>query len=95
MFSAGLDYQPVSDELLEFNSGTRSAQFSVDIFPDSLTEVTEVFDGVLTDATIMERSLMPQEIARIQLSPDRSRAEVNILDDDGKSSFLHKSSFES
>ena len=87
-FLAGVDYGSVEAAVLFFDSATRSAEFSVNILPDSLTELTEFFEGILTgvvvlDGSFLQVSLSAQERDRVRFSPQR--ALVNILDGDSKS----------
>ncbi len=86
--AAGLDYLPFgAPQQLNFD-GVTSAMYSVSILSDDLTELTEFFEGILTGFSVSSPRiptpllLLDQERGRIQLSPDR--AQVNILDVDGK-----------
>ncbi len=79
-------------ELTPFNSGRASVDFPVTILEDFLFEPTEFFGINITKVTVFSagnvmESLSAQELSRIQLVPDRAR--VDIVDNDGKSSFCN------
>ena len=82
-FAAETDYRSASAVPLTFDSTTRSANFSVDILQDTLTdEPTEFFEVFLTSVTLLDGisgaqpSLSTQERGRILFSP--GQAQVNI-----------------
>ncbi len=90
LLAADADYTSLMRTLPPFNASTTSINFDVQILEDSLTELTEFFDTILTNVSVsnagnVTQSLSAQELSRILLAPDR--AGVNIIDDDCKFNF--------
>ena len=77
----------MSGAQLTFDSLSLSADFPVVILQDTLTELTEYFEAILTGVTVfssggVQQSLSPQERGRISFRPERAR--VDIADDNCK-----------
>ncbi len=92
MLAAGADYVSIMRALPPLNIATTSISFEVKILEDSLTELTEFFEAILTDVSVSNagnvmQSFSAQELSRIQLAPDQAR--VNIIDNDCKSSLCN------
>ena len=68
-----------------FSSGSTSQTFNLDILDDELTELPEIFQAILFDATV---DLLGNSFAIDQQTRDRiiflSIAEITIIDNDGK-----------
>ncbi len=90
LLAAGADYVSLMRTLPPFNAAATSISFEVEIFKDSLTELTEFFEAILANVSVSNagnvmQSFSAQELSRILLAPDR--AQVNIIDNDSKSRF--------
>ena len=78
MCTAGSDYDEISGLLLAFGPGSTRLDVPVNIINDDVFEVTEDFSASLI--------LVEGPADRVAVNP--SRADVFILDDDGKHSLI-------
>ncbi len=85
--TAGLDYNASIFNTALFSTGNKLASLSVGILQDSLAELSETFNAMLTveaSTSFFGLSFTPTaaDLARISFNPDLTL--INILDDDGE-----------